>query len=342
MRPSTDRSLKPIADGRRWNFVPDPGQMALRPQVSGNTINGLGERAVRRPTPVYWQKPASIAHGRMQEWFEQRPIGESVRAALARRQAVMDTPMPERAETRQRKSPREWSAGVRERALAFDADLVGVTAFRAGWVYADRAPPRYPWCIVLGVGQDYAQMRYAPQEPAGTEVLVQYGRILSAARRLSGWIRTQGWDAEPFGSPTPATFPLIPAAIAAGFGELGKHGSIINRIWGANFRLAAVLTDLPLQADRADVFGADEFCRNCRVCEKACPVDAIAPLPQLVRGVERWYVDFDRCQPFFNEHLGCSICTTVCPWSRPGIAPGLLAKMARRSLPVERAGAAGQ
>jgi hypothetical protein len=29
--------------------------LALRPDVSGNAINGLGEAAPRRPTPVMWR-----------------------------------------------------------------------------------------------------------------------------------------------------------------------------------------------------------------------------------------------------------------------------------------------
>jgi epoxyqueuosine reductase QueG len=38
---------------------------------------------------------------------------------------------------------------------------------------------------------------------------------------------------------------FVPAAIAAGLGELGKHGSIINLQHRSSFRLAAVATELP-------------------------------------------------------------------------------------------------
>ena len=51
---------------------------------------------------------------------------------------------------------------------------------------------------------------------------------------------------------------------------------------------------------------------------------------QTVRGKTRWYVDFDKCVPYFNENQGCAICLVVCPWSRPGIATKLVVKMARR------------
>jgi ferredoxin len=49
-----------------------------------------------------------------------------------------------------------------------------------------------------------------------------------------------------------------------------------------------------------------------------------------VRGVERWYVDFDKCIPFFAEAASCGICIAECPWTRPTVRPKLLATMARR------------
>lgn len=29
-------------------------------------------------------------------------------------------------------------------------------------------------------------------------------------------------------------------------------------------------------------------------------------------------MDFDKCVPYFNEHMGCGICLAACPWSQPG------------------------
>ncbi len=88
-------------------------------------------------------------------------------------------------------------------------------------------------------------------------------------------------------------------------------------------------TTLPLVPDRPATFGADDFCTRCRICERACPPAAIADHEQWVRGVQRWYVDFDRCIPCFAAHAGCGICFTVCPWTRPQVRPTVLAKMAR-------------
>lgn len=123
---------------------------------------------------------------------------------------------------------------------------------------------------------------------------------------------------------------MIPPAIASGLGELGKHGSLINRHFGSGVRLAGVTTDMPLIATAPDRFGADDFCATCQVCTKACPPGAITEHKQMVRGVERWYVDFDKCIPYFAESASCGICFAVCPWTRPDVRPKLLATMARR------------
>jgi epoxyqueuosine reductase QueG len=87
---------------------------------------------------------------------------------------------------------------------------------------------------------------------------------------------------------------------------------------------------MPLVATAPDCFGADEFCKTCQVCTHACPPGAISEQKQLVRGVERWYVDFDKCIPYFAESASCGICIAECPWTRPNARPKLLATMARR------------
>jgi epoxyqueuosine reductase QueG len=109
---------------------------------------------------------------------------------------------------------------------------------------------------------------------------------------------------------------------------------MISRKFGAGVRLAGVTTDMPLVMNSPDIFGADEFCKNCQVCTRACPPGAIAEQKQMVRGVERWFVDFDKCIPAFTDLAGCAICIAECPWTRPSARPKLLATMARRLGPV--------
>ena len=130
---------------------------------------------------------------------------------------------------------------------------------------------------------------------------------------------------------------LIPPALACGFGELGKHGSLITPEMGASFRLSAVLTDAPFAPTPPREFGIDDFCASCRVCEDACPPEAIFSEKQTVRGVKEVVCRFDKCLPFFNQTHGCAICIAVCPWSRPGVGENLAAKLARRAERLQEA-----
>jgi len=123
----------------------------------------------------------------------------------------------------------------------------------------------------------------------------------------------------------------IPIAIDCGFGELGKHGSLISRDHGSNFRLGSVVTDLPLAVEDAPVdIGVDDLCARCTACVRACPVDAIFDQKQWVRGLEKWYVDFDKCIYYFCETSGCAICIEVCPWSEEGRGAWLSEKLLSR------------
>jgi epoxyqueuosine reductase len=157
-----------------------------------------------------------------------------------------------------------------------------------------------------------------------------YVDAAKTSKLLANWIRKKGWYADPKMGPNTEDVLMIPAAIAAGIGQLGKHGSLINKKLGSNFRLSMVLTDLPINVDAPESFGSEEFCENCQICVNACPPDAISNAKQLVRGDKKWYVDFDKCIPYFVDNLVCGICLAVCPWSRPGIGEKLLKKMASR------------
>ena len=217
-------------------------------------------------------------------------------------------------------------------AVDCEADISGITEMDPLWVYKSYEISE-PTLIVMGFAQDYEKMKHAPPGPgnhySNTEVRKQYNRGARASRKLANKIRKMGHNATPHHGPDAESLLMIPAAISAGFGELGKHGSIINRKFGSNFRLAAVSTDLPLLTHDEDEFGSDDFCVNCQICTNACPPDAITETKHLVRGETKWYVDFDKCIPYFAEHLGCALCMVVCPWSRPGIAENLIRKLAR-------------
>lgn len=316
-------------DGAGWK--PNPEVMADWPDISGNEINGLGETEKGPLRPVFWRTDGSTPHAPAMYYFFQKGMSDP-RTARARkfREKTEAIGMHEVAADTAPAPPEGWTAAVKQAALDLGQDDVGITAWRAEWAFPDRPAPKGKWAIVIAVRQTYDEMKDAPSISAFTEMMAQYERAGSGAKRLANWIRDRGYAADPKTGPSTEDVLMIPPAIAAGMGELGKHGSIIHRKFGSSFRLSMVLTDLPLEPDAPDVFGADDFCASCQVCARACPPDAIFPEKQTVRGEHKWYVDFDRCVPFFVDNHGCAICLAVCPWSRPGIADNLVAKMARR------------
>lgn len=311
-------------------FVPSEEQMILWPTVSGNDINGLGEEEGRPPTPVMWHDPSMLAHGDVQTWFwEQGTKEPSLYAMRSRRQKVIDQPDGPITPEKENLDPAEAYQHIMELGKASGADLVGIVKVRPEWVF-EGYDFDYPWVVILGVAMEHDKLMTAPEVTSAMEVVDKYTQGWVVGRPVSDWIRAKGWRAEPKGGPEAGPVLLTPAALAAGFGELGKHGSIINRELGSSFRLSAVYTDLPLLEDEPVDIGAEDFCLNCQICVNACPPQAIRHDKQTVRGDEKWYVDFDRCFPYFAETFGCGICIAVCPWSKPGRGPLLSDKMIKR------------
>ena len=313
-------------------FTPDPTQIARLPEVSGNAINGLGETEPRQASLVYWAPdPADIAHGGLQRYFYERSaqVPEFV-TGRANRQKVIDAPLPPVAAEQREATPEAWTEALDRFVTEGWCEKTGVAEMRSEWLYQGQTANRSR-VIMLGVQHDYDAISTAPANPAGLEVMTQYTRAAAAAKTVAGWLRSEGWEAEAVTGPLAGSLVMIPPAVACGFGELGKHGSIINPEFGASFRLSSVLTDAPFAPTPPAEHGIDDFCASCRICEDACPPEAILPEKQWVRGTRKWYVDFDRCIPFFNETHGCAICIAVCPWSRPGVGPRLAEKLARRA-----------
>ena len=322
---------------KRGSWKPKP-EIASLLRVSGNPINGLGEAEWRQASPFFWHPADKHPWGDLQLVARQSTrkcpgSSESFAAAYA---------YPELqpvAEQRTDMSAEDLTAQTKSFALAHEADEIGIAAMSPAFVYEGYSI-RHPWVIVLALAHDYERLRQVPSDETNgigvCDVGDQYARGTRSSYALANWIRSQGFEADPYPGPMATALLLIPPAIAAGLGELGKHGSLISPRFGAGVRLAGVTTDMLLLPMGARRFGADEFCATCQICSQACPPGAIAPEKQLVRGVERWYVNFDKCIPYFAEAASCGICIAECPWTRPQVRPKLLDTMSRRRGPEDR------
>jgi ferredoxin len=317
---------------RRGTWKPKPETTALL-RVSGNPINGLGETAVRRPSPFFWHPPDQHPWGDLQVVASQS--SRSCPGSTEAFQAAYNYPeLQPVAPTRNSGTAEELSQQVSRFALSHEADDVGIARMDPLYVF-EGYTIEHPCVIILALAHDYERLREVPSDETNgvgvCDVGDQYARGTRSSYALANWIRSQGYQADPYPGPSAGALLLIPPAIAAGLGELGKHGSIISPRFGSGVRLAGVTTDMPLVPSEPRRFGADEFCTNCQICTHACPPGAITPQKQMVRGVERWYVDFDKCIPFFAEAASCGICIAECPWTRPSVRPKLLHTMAQRA-----------
>jgi len=61
-------------------------------------------------------------------------------------------------------------------------------------------------------------------------------------------------------------------ALRAGIGWIGRNNLLVHPDFGSKIRLATVLTDLPLKADKP----TEKYCGECKKCIEACPVSAIS------------------------------------------------------------------
>jgi len=316
---------------KRGSYRPKQETLALL-KVSGNPINGLGETTQRRPSPFFWHPPDQHPYGDLQIAARKNMVKcPGYDAAFAGARAYPEL-IPV-SEVLNQSPATQLAAEATTFALAHGADGVGMVPMDPLYVF-EGYRINEPWVIMLALAHNYDRLKEVPSDETNgvglADVGETYGHGTQASYALANWIRSQGYTAQPYPGPSASALLLIPPAIDSGLGELGKHGSIISRQFGSGVRLAGVTTDMPLVATAPDIFGGDEFCKTCQVCTRACPPSAIAEQKQMVRGVERWYVDFDKCIPYFAEAAGCAICIADCPWTRPDVRPKLLATMARR------------
>ena len=189
----------------------------------------------------------------------------------------------------------------------------GITLVDQQYVYKGHELP-HKYAILLAVLMDYDEMKYGATERHVTEVLKAYADGGKIAVQLAEYIRSRGYPARAH-SLRFEQLMMIPHAVAAGLGELGRHGSLINRELGCSFRLACVTTDLPVAIDSKVDEGIDDVCANCNMCTEHCPGDAISGVKQSIRNGERWLVDTEKCAPYWGSYYSCGICLEVCPFN---------------------------
>jgi epoxyqueuosine reductase QueG len=216
-------------------------------------------------------------------------------------------------------SPQDAADDIKARAAALGADIVGICEIEPSDVYRGRTvTDRY--AIAVGQAMRWREFQVVPSRRSAIECLRVYFTLGEVVIHLAAYIRSLGYACvveHPIGD---ANLLHIPIGLKAGFGELGRHGSIIHPRLGPLFRMGSVTTSLSLAIDRPVDAGIAAFCDRCRACRKFCPADAIPDhrSPEAGQdhlGFDRYVVDTGRCFPYFAKYSYCSICLPVCAYN---------------------------
>jgi len=216
-------------------------------------------------------------------------------------------------------SPGDAARHLKEQASRFGADIVGICEIEPSDIYRGRTVTE-KFAVAVGQAMRWREFQVVPSREAAIECLRVYFTLGETVIQLAAHIRSLGYTCcieHPIGD---SDLLHIPIGLKAGFGELGRHGSIIHPRLGPLFRMGSVATSIPLDIDKPIDAGIAKFCDSCRACRKFCPPNAIPDhrSPEAGKdhlGYDRYVVDTGRCFPYFAKYSYCSICLPVCAYT---------------------------
>ncbi len=216
-------------------------------------------------------------------------------------------------------SPEEAAKIVKAKAKEVGADIVGICEIEPEDLYRGRRVEE-KYAVAVGQRMRWRAFQTVPSREAAIECLRVYHSLGETVIALADFIRSLGYSCQiehPLGD---SDLLHIPIGLKAGFGELGRHGSIIHPELGPLFRMGSVATSIPMTLDRPIDAGIAAFCDACRACRKYCPANAIPDERDPTAGkdhlgYDRYVVDTGRCFPYFAQYNYCSICLPVCVYN---------------------------
>jgi ferredoxin len=223
---------------------------------------------------------------------------------------------PVAAEKRIFANENEAKEAIKQKARELGADEVGIALIESTDIYRGRSIEE-KYAIVVGQKMLWREFQNVASEDSAVECLRIYFSLGEIVIALAEFVRSLGYACKvehPIGD---SDVLHVPLALKAGFGELGRHGSIIHPKMGPLFRLGSVITSMPLATDQPIDAGIAKFCDTCKACRIYCPANAIPDerSPEAGKdhlGNDRYLVDTGKCFPYFAKHNYCSICLPVC------------------------------
>ena len=239
-------------------------------------------------------------------------------------------------------SPEEASARIKGYSLKLGADMVGIARLDPNWIYSRRGeifhenwqdwgqPIEVPHEFAIVFAQEMAldMVTTGPHTPTVIESMRNYAKGAFISTQVASFIANLGYSATA-NHVRHYDALMVPLAVDAGLGEMGRLGYLMTKRYGPRIRLSAVTTDLPLVADQPVDIGVEDFCRQCKKCAHCCPSKSI-PVeeePQVSSGIQRWKLNAETCFDYWGKvGTDCDICMRVCPWSHADTLPHWIIK----------------
>ena len=238
--------------------------------------------------------------------------------------------------------PEEASARIKGYSRTLGADMVGIARLNPNWIYSHRGeifhenwqdwgrPIQvfHEFAIVFAQEMSLEMVATGPHTPTVIESMRNYAKGAVIASQVASFIANLGYSATA-NHVRHYDGLMVPLAVDAGLGEMGRLGYLMTKRYGPRIRLSAVTTDLPLVADQPIDIGVEDFCRRCNKCARCCPSKSI-PVekdPQVSNGIWRWKLNAETCFDYWGKvGTDCDICMRVCPWSHADTLPHWIIK----------------
>jgi epoxyqueuosine reductase len=132
---------------------------------------------------------------------------------------------------------------------------------------------------------------------------------------ISQWIMSKGFQACPIAASQIVDWEGQKGHLShkrigylAGLGWIGRSNLLVSKTYGAQFRMATILTDMELKCDAP----LKEDCGSCFSCVKACPAGAIQETQKGFRKKDC----FEMLKGFQKSHVAgqyvCGVCVAAC------------------------------
>lgn len=200
-------------------------------------------------------------------------------------------------------------------------DLFGVAdveAIKEDFLISPELSKKINKAVCLGLGLSRAVLQDVVDAP--TRLYFHHYRTVNAALdqislRVSRFIEHKGYLAIPIPASQIVDWQNQKAHLShkkiaqlAGIGWIGRNNLLVSKKLGSQFRLATILTDMPLKTAQA----AKQGCGNCRLCVEICPAQAIKENPAEFDHLKC----FEKLKEFQKKRLVdqyiCGLCVRAC------------------------------